>query len=365
MTRPAGAGAEDAQANGERAVLRIHFTSEDLSRVRVAAEPDPLWEIAFSLRLLQGRERIASFDGWCRKARAELGRSAALRRSARILAGLSSGCANAAGFRAAIGTCAGCGKENYPAPRACARHPSGLYRPTARCGFDRLGHWDALAPVTSALAVYYQALIVPVDGEIRGRIEAHHAVQSRRMLHGGAAGLLSAFGPAVRWNPPVLEVAHPGCRDVSAGGRGLVFVPSFFCGKVPVFLDGQDAEAPTLACAAGRPAGERPAAQEPARAASAALAALLGRTRAAVLVAVTSGCTTSELARRVGTSAPSASRHAAVLRDAGLVITSRDANLAIHTITPLGATVLAKTGAGALGPAAPGLAAPGCRRRVA
>src|ERR1051325_3623317 len=30
-------------------VLRIHFTPEDVGRVRIAAEPDPLWETIFSV----------------------------------------------------------------------------------------------------------------------------------------------------------------------------------------------------------------------------------------------------------------------------------------------------------------------------
>ncbi|NED28479.1 transcriptional regulator, partial [Streptomyces anulatus] len=34
-------------------MLRIHFTSEDLTRVRVAPGPDFLWEITNSVQTLQ------------------------------------------------------------------------------------------------------------------------------------------------------------------------------------------------------------------------------------------------------------------------------------------------------------------------
>ena len=34
-------------------MLRIHFTAEDLTRVRVRADPHPLWEVLLSLHLLQ------------------------------------------------------------------------------------------------------------------------------------------------------------------------------------------------------------------------------------------------------------------------------------------------------------------------
>jgi DNA-binding transcriptional ArsR family regulator len=74
---------------------------------------------------------------------------------------------------------------------------------------------------------------------------------------------------------------------------------------------------------------------------SSSLAALLGRTRAAVLDAVAAGpCTTSELAHRAGVSVPSASEHAAVLRSADLVATRRVGKGVLHTVTPLGARLL-------------------------
>lgn len=80
-----------------------------------------------------------------------------------------------------------------------------------------------------------------------------------------------------------------------------------------------------------------PAATSP----DAPLVALLGPTRAAVLEAVAAGCTTTELARRVGVSLASASRHACVLRDAGLISTRRLGGSVLHSLRPLGAEVLA------------------------
>ncbi|MDG4865877.1 winged helix-turn-helix domain-containing protein, partial [Streptomyces sp. T-3] len=65
-----------------------------------------------------------------------------------------------------------------------------------------------------------------------------------------------------------------------------------------------------------------------------------GRTRSAVLASVDGGCTTGELARRVGVSAASASQHATVLRESGLLATVRDGNSVLHTVTPLGAALL-------------------------
>ncbi|WP_233515466.1 ArsR/SmtB family transcription factor [Marinitenerispora sediminis] len=72
-----------------------------------------------------------------------------------------------------------------------------------------------------------------------------------------------------------------------------------------------------------------------------ALAALLGSTRAAALEAIAPGRTTGELARRLHLSPGAASHHTRVLRDAGLVVSVRDGLRIVHTLTPLGLSLLA------------------------
>ncbi|YCK37995.1 helix-turn-helix domain-containing protein [Actinomadura sp. ATCC 39365] len=73
-----------------------------------------------------------------------------------------------------------------------------------------------------------------------------------------------------------------------------------------------------------------------------ALPDLLGATRARVLrcIAATTGCTTSELARRTGASLSSASAHAQVLQRAGLITSTRHANMVIHQLTRLGGDLI-------------------------
>ena len=51
-------------------MLRIHFTPEDLARVRVASRPDPLWEIALSLHRLRTPLGRWAFAEWNRGTRA-------------------------------------------------------------------------------------------------------------------------------------------------------------------------------------------------------------------------------------------------------------------------------------------------------
>lgn len=71
-----------------------------------------------------------------------------------------------------------------------------------------------------------------------------------------------------------------------------------------------------------------------------ALGRLIGESRLAVLKATTQPCTTSELADACFMSTPSASRHAAALRDAGLIMSTRRGQAVVHAMTQLGTMLL-------------------------
>jgi len=77
--------------------------------------------------------------------------------------------------------------------------------------------------------------------------------------------------------------------------------------------------------------------------ASAALSALLGTSRADALASIGRfpAITTGQLAEALGLSPAAASRHAAVLREAGLVDTVRDGPAVRHRLTRLGTDLLA------------------------
>jgi DNA-binding transcriptional ArsR family regulator len=55
---------------------------------------------------------------------------------------------------------------------------------------------------------------------------------------------------------------------------------------------------------------------------------------------VNDGCSTGEVARRLHISAAAASQHTTVLRNAGLLVSRRDRNSVLHTLTPLGRAML-------------------------
>ncbi|WP_420807874.1 ArsR/SmtB family transcription factor [Amycolatopsis antarctica] len=74
------------------------------------------------------------------------------------------------------------------------------------------------------------------------------------------------------------------------------------------------------------------------------MCALVGRTRAAVLNALSDSSTTGELAERLGISAAGVSQHTGVLRSAGLITTRRNRNSVMHSITPLGVSLISGGG---------------------
>jgi DNA-binding transcriptional ArsR family regulator len=190
---------------------------------------------------------------------------------------------------------------------------------------------------------YHRAAVEPYWTHIQAQIEAERAARGRALLDGGADELLASLPPMLRWRAPVLECDYPVDRDVRLRGRGLLLQPSFFCRRTAVTL--HDPELPPvlvypaaaeLTSAGGGVDAVRPAEEQRQR----TLGRLVGHTRSVVLQAIGDGATTSELARRAGVSLASASQHACVMREAGLVTTLRRGNAVLHTVTPLGAALL-------------------------
>jgi DNA-binding transcriptional ArsR family regulator len=199
--------------------------------------------------------------------------------------------------------------------------------------------------LAEATQVAYQELIQPFWPRIRASLYAEQAARRRTLAAEGPGALLASLqGPLIRWRPPVLEILRPGQVEMELGGRGIALVPSVFVGRAPSLHENpnDEDEMPRLilpAEGAGR-ARLWAASRGLAGSRGSALAALVGRNRAAVLQSIADGCTTTELARRVGISLAAASQHASVLRKAGLIATRRQGSAVLHVLTPLGAELL-------------------------
>ncbi|WP_246274033.1 ArsR/SmtB family transcription factor [Phytohabitans houttuyneae] len=313
-------------------MIRVYFTPEDIGRVRLASSPDPLWETIFSLFRLRRPGPAPVFGRWRRDAL-----RASRRADLEVLDPLVQG-------------------RYYPdflTPAEGLRGlPTGLdallATPVSRLRTDmtrlaRLGRplpaWTrrlaegdrpTLTRVAAALRSHHEAVVAPIWPDALAAVEADRARRARVLLEQGCEGLLDSFRPMMRWAPPVLEIDVAFEQSLHLRGRGLLLVPSYLSwGSADLLRD------PALP-----PVLVYPVEHDITLPAGTHLAALIGQTRTAVLESIGDGRTTTELARRVGVSIASASQHAAVLREARLIHTTRTGRAVLHTLTPLGAALL-------------------------
>lgn len=322
-------------------MLRIHFTAEDLARVRLAPAADPMWEMLLSLHMLGGHPAANGFDGWRRQTRSRLSPAVSMLPhlapphgySADFLTPTSGGHDPAAGIDAVLST-----------PRTRLR--TDMFRLANQrtlpgwAGQLAAGDTGTLRQLGAALQRYFDAALGTHWNLIHDQVGADRARRARIMVSQGVEPLLATLHPTVRWEPPVLHVLYPVHRTLHLDGRGLVLLPSFFCWLRPLALREPDLP-PVLVYPIEHDHGRL---DEPTGGAGAGLPALVGQTRAAVLRALADqehGCTTTELAQLVGVSPPTASEHAAVLRRAGLATTRPHGKHVLHTLTLLGHALLA------------------------
>jgi DNA-binding transcriptional ArsR family regulator len=189
---------------------------------------------------------------------------------------------------------------------------------------------SARKELASTLRDYHDQVIEQLWPAIEHALRSDLRLRAWQLATTGVAATVDALDPRIRWRDGVVEVDGPLDADVDLAGRGLQLMPSLW--TRPGFT-GRWAQ-PTLVYPVARLAWTAPPAttnhHDP-------LAAVLGATRARVLRALTDGHTTSGLARTLGISPASASTHASVLRDAGLVTSRRQGQSVRHTLTSLGA----------------------------
>jgi DNA-binding transcriptional ArsR family regulator len=295
-------------------MLRIHFTVEDLSRLRMVASLGPVAESVFALELF-ARDEGAVFSGWRSHVRDRLG--SRLPDIERLVHEYRS----------------------LPELLTLLGRATDTANGTVRVD-DQARQWT-----TAAVFDFCRTAVVPYWSWLRGSLEGEREARGQTLITNGVEGMLGSLHPAVSWHPPVLELRNEPDRDLYLRGRGLVLSPALFlAGKGCVVIDAeQESGLPTVVF----PAAITPtivsglwSTLEPGDQAHGALGALVGHTRAAALQALIESCTTGVLSRRVGISLASASRHTAVLREAGLITTARHRNTALHTLTPLGMALL-------------------------
>jgi predicted transcriptional regulator len=326
-------------------VWRIHFTAEDLERIQVRPTLGPLAETTAALSMLRcPQQPRALYRQWRSQVKGRLTPQMA------VLTALCPPGSKGVDLPMLTGT-APTLEQGVQALLAVPREqllvemqftdrrhrlPAGAWAVAEANGQGRL-------ELAAATVAAYQVLVEPYWNRIHACLHAEHVARLRTLAADGPGGLLASLqNQWVRWRPPVLDVLVPIDYDLALNGRGIALVPSVFVGQLPSLheVPGDPAAMPWLILP---PTGERMEQRQlwnGARPQGAALAALVGRNRAAVLRTIADGCTTTELADRVGISLAAASQHASVLRNAGLITTHRNGSAVLHVLTPLGAELL-------------------------
>ncbi|MCX2968825.1 MULTISPECIES: winged helix-turn-helix domain-containing protein [Streptomyces] len=319
---------------------RIHFSADDHTRIRLARAPDPMWEARLSMQVLQSTDAGLVFGRWRRAVWSRLGPSA---RAVLALApplgdppDFLTPAAGEGGLEAGIAAVLATPRPRLrqDMARLARRQPLPPWaRPLAE------GDAGTLHRLADGLAAYHRVALAPYWARVCDLFEAERTANVRRLACADFSELLGGLHGDLVWRPPVLTVHDGrGDRDVHLGGRGILVLPSFFCrgrprllsdpGLPQVLVYPMPRAADGLSWSAGH--GVR----------GPSLGCLLGRTRAAILESLTAERTTTEVAHRAGVSLATASHHAAVLREAGLIASRRAGPCVLHTATPLGHALL-------------------------
>ncbi|AUS79771.1 ArsR family transcriptional regulator [Actinoalloteichus sp. AHMU CJ021] len=280
----------------------IHFDGTDLTRVTVLARPDPLLESLFALAAVADHRPDAAFGGWrdrtLRNLRARSSALVALARSVRPV-------------------------------------PDLLVLVRSRGASSRRQQ------LSEGLREFHETAVAPYWPRVAALAETETNSRAHMVINEGVERLLGTLHRDVRWTAPVLEI--PGIRKekIMLGGRGITLAPSvFLAGRSTVLVPPTKPGGPLVLAYPAPVEWAVPSALTPTmEGGERSLAALVGRTRAAILIALSESRTTSELSRRIGISAAAASQHTAILREAGMITTYRQTNTALHSLTPLGLAV--------------------------
>ncbi|MDR5699665.1 ArsR/SmtB family transcription factor [Agromyces aerolatus] len=190
--------------------------------------------------------------------------------------------------------------------------------------------------IADAWLEVWSALLAPVWGQLERVLRADIAVRARRIATEGVAQMLGALNTSVEWHGDTVRVAMRTHREVlDCRGSGLVLVPSVMAARCAVLTE--PPAQPTLFYPAQ--GVTETWARDSAESAD-ALAALVGPARAAILLAGHETRTTSQVAADGGLAASTASHHLSVLRNAGLMQSTRDGARVLHSRTPLGEAIV-------------------------
>jgi DNA-binding transcriptional ArsR family regulator len=318
-------------------MLELEFTARDLARTRFAFSP--LWEVVAAVRVLKG-DGHAVHQPWVDQVAPRLDRL-----DWRLLGDLVPvPTRRIPGFVAPPPTTPLPDLDTELAVLRATPHDE-LRRELdvvteVRTVHTAVLHDDpgaGLAQLCAVIEEFWSLALEPFWPRIRMLAEGDVLHRARRLAAGGAAALFADLDPNVTWADERLRVAHRNLSDRRGlSGRGLLLVPSVFVWP-RVFSITSPGWQPTLRYP---PRGIATLWERRPVAAPAALAAVLGATRATLLSELDNPVSTTDLARRTDLSISGVSQHLTALRAAGLVAGHRTGRYVLYARTEVGEALL-------------------------
>ncbi|GAA1526691.1 DNA-binding transcriptional ArsR family regulator [Agromyces terreus] len=194
----------------------------------------------------------------------------------------------------------------------------------------------AIRRLVAALEQLWAATFEPYWPRMRAVLEADVVYRGRQIAQNGLATMLNGISATVDYEGGVVTVRlrDPNERVQAIDGLGLTLVPTMFTrrGSAPV------GDGPPMIMYPARGQGALWEAESVAN--PAAVAAVLGETRASLLAALGDPASSTELGVRFGVTASAVNQHLRVLRDAGLLVSTRSGRSVLYLRSELGSALL-------------------------
>jgi DNA-binding transcriptional ArsR family regulator len=196
--------------------------------------------------------------------------------------------------------------------------------------------------LADALREYWQVALAPHWPSMRSALDDDVAYRAAELTKRGLEGLLGEMHPELSVIDNVLRIQkkrHPGHHENhDLVGTGMLLIPSIFVW--PNVLFAADPTGPATLIYPARGVGNVWGGTRSSASADDALAALLGRSRAAVLASLSVPQSTTELALSLRQSPPAVSQHLSVLRRSALVASWRASHRVLYRRTALGDSIV-------------------------
>jgi DNA-binding transcriptional ArsR family regulator len=191
--------------------------------------------------------------------------------------------------------------------------------------------------LAAALEDYWRVAIGPHWPRIRSILDDDVAHRAARLASDGLYGLLSDLHPEVSLRGETLYIDKPHHADHVYFASELILVPSIFVW--PHLILAHPADGAILTYGA-RGVGRLWDTLDDRQPQNDALGALLGRSRAAILLQLAVPASTTGLAEQLGQSPAAVSQHLSVLRRSGLVTARRSGRRVLYQRTPLASSLV-------------------------